>query len=154
MCLISSTTKYKTKNISKAGKRKKEPKIEIKMEFKRSVSIGRVEIEGPLVTVSEGNCFEPWQKKAARHKEQHSQIAIYLLNCQIQMPCVVTLTRYGIKELDAHDNLRSAFKYIVDKIAEILTGKKNGKGDSDQRITWRYDQVKSKTKGIKIVFEF
>jgi hypothetical protein len=53
-----------------------------------------------------------------------------------------------------HDNLPMSFKFIVDKIAELLTGKSKGKGDSDPRLTWKYSQEKSKQKVIKILFEF
>jgi hypothetical protein len=117
---------------------------------------GRIQLTLGLVTVSEANCFEPWQKKAARHKEQHRQIALHMLQCQneIKLPCTITFIRYGIKPLDRHDNLPISNKYLADKIAEILTGKTKGKGDCDERLTWKYDQVKSKAKGVKILFEF
>ncbi len=154
--LISTTTKKKTKTISKPGVSKKTHRIQNVLEFGVLKECGRVELTLGLITVSEANCFEPWQKKASRHKDQHRQIALAMLQCKndITLPCTITFIRYGIKPLDAHDNLPISNKYLADKIAEILTGKTKGKGDCDERLTWRYDQVKSKSKGVKIVFEF
>lgn len=117
---------------------------------------GRQEIILGVKTVSEANNFEPWRAKHARHKVQHAYIYSSMSQRKeaILFPVVVTLTRYGPKELDRHDNLPMSLKYCVDKIAEILTGKKRGQGDNDPRITWRYDQVVSAAYGVKILFEY
>ncbi len=47
----------------------------------------------------------------------------------------VTMTRIGPRELDAHDNLRSSFKAVVDQTAEVL-----GLSDRSARIDWLYAQ--------------
>lgn len=126
------------------------------MSFGFFEELGKVELTLPIITVSEGNCFEPWQKKHKRHKVQHEIMAKSMLPIRhlIKLPCTITFIRYGPRFLDRHDNLPMAFKFLIDKTAEILTGKGNGKGDNDPRLTWKYDQIKSKIKGVKILFEF
>jgi hypothetical protein len=47
------------------------------------------------------------------------------------------LTRHSSGTLDAHDNLPSAFKHIVDELAAWM-----GVDDADQRVQWRYEQEK------------
>lgn len=49
---------------------------------------------------------------------------------------LITLKRIAPSKLDAHDNLRTAMKPIVDGIADAL-GLPN---DRDPRVTWAYDQ--------------
>lgn len=61
-----------------------------------------------------------------------------------QLPCKITLTRYGIKKIDGHDNLTMAWKASVDGIACDGT-RSRPKGfleidDGDPRLTWRYEQ--------------
>ncbi len=53
------------------------------------------------------------------------------------LPCVVLLTRVAPKPLDNHDNLASAFKGLVDGIADVL-----GVDDRNPRVTWLYAQRK------------
>ena len=48
---------------------------------------------------------------------------------------VVQLHRIGRRKLDEHDNLRMAFKAIVDGIAARL-----GRSDCDPYFTWAYSQ--------------
>lgn len=109
----------------------------------------------PIRTVSEANCFEPWQKKYGRHKDQKRIVSLFLspLKSQIKLPCKVMLTRFAPDELDAFDNLPCSFKYIVDAICEVITGEmKPGKADGDKRITIGCNQSKEKGKeyGIRI----
>ncbi len=111
----------------------------------------------PLKTVSEGNCFEAWQKKHARHKSQKSAIARYMedIKTSINLPCHVILKRYGPRLLDAHDNLPYAMKWLFDSVCnELVPGLKPGRADSDSRISVSYDQEKSKEYGVKIEFKF
>ena len=42
--------------------------------FETKISDNKLEIYLPIKTVSEGNCFEPWQKKHKRHKNGAPQI--------------------------------------------------------------------------------
>jgi hypothetical protein len=121
----------------------------------------------PIYTVSEANGLtsktrfykngkpkpEHWTEKSQRHKVQKGQI--YLALCpvkdSISLPCVVKMIRMAPHYLDADDNLRIALKWIKDAIAEVLTGDHvPGRADNDARITWRYDQEKSKEYKVRI----
>jgi len=56
--------------------------------------------------------------------------------------------------LDEHDNLRTSFKYIVDMIAQLLTGdKRAGRADSSKLISWQYSQERGKPKEYAIKIE-
>lgn len=132
-------------------KRKKRPvaKITMKSEF----SDERVIIDLPIQTVSEANCFEPWQVKHGRHKAQQRVVALGLnpLRNKIKLPCRIMLTRFAPDELDTFDNLPMSFKYIVDAVCAIITGEyRAGKADSDKRISIACGQVKSNEYGVRI----
>ncbi len=142
-------------NTNVAGKRKKRvvPKIPMKSE----ISEGKVLIDLPLQTVSEANCFEPWQVKHGRHTQQQKVVALAMnpLRQKIQLPCKIMLTRLAPDELDKFDNLPMCFKYIVDAICSIITGDyRPGHADSDDRISIACDQIKSKEYGIRIEVTF
>ncbi len=142
-------------NAKVAGKRKKKPVAKITM--KTEISEGKVLINLPLQTVSEANCFEPWQVKHGRHKQQQRLVAIALNphRDKIHLPCKVMMTRFAPHELDAFENLPMSFKYIVDAICTIITGDyRPGRADSDKRITLACEQVKSKEYGIRIEITF
>ena len=49
---------------------------------------------------------------------------------------VITLTRIAPRELDGHDNIRTALKPVVDGIADAL----GLKSDRDPRVQWLYAQ--------------
>ncbi len=125
--------------------------------------------EIPLSTVSESNRSEHWTKSSKRHKQQQFFIRA-LFNREsrkIPLPCIVTMTRLSSRTLDAEENLPMAFKWIKDEIGaclfpeKIVTYKKKngvyaqnkGHADSDERVIWKYNQEKTKTKGIRIEFE-
>ena len=131
-------------------------KIDEFLPMELVVSVSTLSIQLPIKTVSEANRFEHWQKRAARQKIYLDLIRLSLAPhaSRLVLPCTVTVKRYGPKLMDEHDNLRMAFKKIIDVLAEILTGKKRGQGDNDPRITWKYDQEKSSAYGVKIIFEF
>lgn len=114
-------------------------------------------IDLPLRTRSEANCFERWQVRYARHKEQQRVVFLSLnpLREKIKLPCRIMLTRFAPDELDKFDNLPMSFKYIVDAICAVITGEyRAGKADSDKRISIACDQVKSKAYGIRIEIFF
>jgi len=117
---------------------------------------GRIELTLPIKTLSEANKFEHWQARAKRQKIYLDLIRLAMgpILSEIRLPCVITCKRYGVRLLDAWDNLPMSFKKIVDLVAELLTGKGRGRGDGDPRLSWRYDQEKSKAYGIRITFEF
>lgn len=137
------------------GKHKKRAVAKITM--KSEVYEGKVVIDLPIRTVSEANCFEPWQVKHGRHKEQQRTVALGLnpLRDKIKLPCKIMLTRFAPDELDKFDNLPMSFKYIVDAICAIITGEyRAGKADSDKRISIACDQVESQAYGIRIELTF
>tara|TARA_R110000868_G_scaffold136519_4_gene349514 strand:+ start:2239 stop:2685 length:447 start_codon:yes stop_codon:yes gene_type:complete len=118
---------------------------------------GSVEITLPIRTVSEGNCFEPWQKKHKRHKSQKRQISLLfsMIKQKPTLPCKLKFTRYAPRTLDKHDNLPISFKWLCDQICSELTGNYvAGRADDSDQIEISYDQVKSKEYGIKIQINF
>lgn len=128
-----------------------------KITMKSEVYKGRVVLDLPLQTKSEANCFEPWQVKHGRHKDQQKVVALGLqpLRDHISLPCKIMLTRFAPDELDVFDNLPMSFKYIVDAVCAIITGEyRAGKADSDKRISIACDQVKSAAYGVRIEITF
>lgn len=112
-------------------------------------------IEVPLRLVSEANCSEHWTTKNKRHKHQKMVVKSYLnaympifkdcLNKRINS-VKVTLSRFSPRSFDS-DNLQSSLKYVRDTIAGFLTDTDvPGWADNDARITWIYDQKKTKNK--------
>ena len=127
------------------------------LDFGSKVVNGSVILTLPIRTVSEANCFEPWQKKHKRHKAQKKIVFYALIEHKhiIRLPCRLTFTRYAKKFLDKHDNLPMSLKYIVDQTCAEITGEmRAGKADDNNQITIQYDQVKSKVYGVKIFIEF
>lgn len=97
----------------------------------------------PIRIQSEANLSEHRMKKYTRLKKQKGIVQLVLKTCGIQLPCKVRLTRISPRELDEHDNLRSALKHIVDAIADVLIpGLKAGRADGDKSIKWEYGQKK------------
>lgn len=144
---------FETIKQKKLRLKKSDSFLELAVEWQ---SERKLRIMLPLRTVSEANCFEAWQKKAQRHKDQKLLINSILapLRHRLSLPCRVTFVRYAKKELDRHDNLPISNKFLADQIASILTDKRNGKGDNDPRLSWCYDQVKSESYGVEIFLEF
>lgn len=144
------TAPPKTKRVKKALN---EPVL----NYGTTADTSTVEMTLPIKTVSEGNCFEHWQKKHARHKDQKRAIMFAMLPIKekLRLPCKLTMTRFAPRELDRHDNLPMSMKWIVDQCCAELTGEfKAGKADSDTRISFAYDQVKSKTYAVKVRIDF
>ena len=103
----------------------------------------------PIETVSEGNLFEHWTKANKRHSNQKALIKLYLreLSSYRNKSITVKLVRISPRKLDAHDNLRMAFKFCVDAIADLLNpGLEAGRADDSELITWDYGQEKGKPK--------
>lgn len=110
----------------------------------------------PIKVRSYANVYEHWAVRADRIRQERAKLndAIIPKVDLISLPCSVLMKRYGPRLMDEHDNLRMALKSSVDTIAKILVGGSRGKGDSDPRLTWRYDQEKSKDYGVEVTFEF
>lgn len=106
-------------------------------------------IELPLKTVSLLNMREHWRVGAQR-KAQHRHTTRMLVGGKSApaMPVTVTLTRLSTGTLDAHDNLPSCFKHIVDELADWLRV-----DDADPRVTWRYAQQKCKRGQFGVLVE-
>lgn len=97
-----------------------------------------------------------WAIRSQRaQKERH---AVGLAMSQLPKPdqaaiargVFVTVCRVSSGVLDAHDNLRTALKHVVDAIATHL-----GRDDRDPCITWRYEQQKCERgyAGVRITIE-
>jgi hypothetical protein len=111
----------------------------------------------PIRTISEANCFEPWQKKHKRHKLQKKLVFFALLEVKhlIKLPCKIKYIRYAPKELDVFENLPMSFKYINDQVCAEITGDhRPGRADGTKEIIQSCDQVKSKQYAVKIIIEF
>lgn len=136
---------------------KRKKRTAAKIGMKSEVHQGKVILDLPIKTKSEANCFEPWQVKHGRHKDQQRIVALGLkpLRDHISLPCKIMLTRLAPDQLDAFDNLPMSFKYIVDAVCAIITGEyRAGKADSDKRISIACDQVKSPEYGVRIEITF
>lgn len=96
----------------------------------------------PLRTVSEMNARGNWQVTHRRRK-LHRSVAGWTVAGALRVdaicgPWEVVLTRFSVgKGLDPHDGLPSAFKGIVDGIADALEI-----DDADPQVTWTYRQAK------------
>ena len=124
-----------------------------KINAKSEILPGKIILDIPIKTVSEANCFEPWQKKHGRHKDQQRQVAIALVPHKenVKLPCSIMLTRFAPDSLDVFDNLPMSFKYIVDAVCAIITGEyRAGKADSDKRISIACGQEKNDAYGVRI----
>ena len=115
-----------------------------------------IEIFLPIPTTSEANKFEFWVDSSQRHRTQQLWVNIWFKNNKpkIDLPCTITLIRLSPRPLDDDDNLPMAFKWIKDEVATQIVDPERklaaGRADDDKRLTWRYEQQKSKIKAIKI----
>jgi hypothetical protein len=127
----------------------------------REGSVVKLTLPIPLPSIA--NISEHWSKRAARKKIQASWVRIGLQNaglaltselCQFPGPYKVTFCRHSPRLLDAHDNLRMAFKGLVDTVASYLVpGLAPGRADSYDKFYFYYDQQKDKAKYVTIKIE-
>lgn len=107
--------------------------------------------DAPIKTISEANCRQHWRVKSKRRQEQQQTITGMLMNAlrgrEIELPCVVKLTRVGPKRMD-DDNLAGSFKGTRDAIARKL-----GVDDGDPRIKFQYEQCPVGRREYNIVVE-
>lgn len=132
-------------------------KTDIPLDFGSKIGKNFVVMTLPIRTVSEANCFEPWQKKHKRHKLQKKLVFFEMISIKhlIKLPCKITFIRYAPKFLDKHDNLPISQKYICDQVCAELTGDhRAGRADDNELITIQYDQIKSKIYGVKVIIDF
>lgn len=86
-----------------------------------------------------------WTKKNRRHWIQAHQVKEHLqkITKYQGMPITIKLIRISPRTLDAEDNLRYAFKWVKDAIADMLIpGLHPGRADNSKLIVWDYDQEK------------
>jgi hypothetical protein len=167
---LASSGLQKNKNVESPQKRKKELKSEM-CEFKDNspkIEPNKVEINLNLITLSEAQTIavkkkngkyttEHWTAKHKRHKKQKNAVYWAYLEVRsfIRYPCTITFIRYAPKTLDKHDNLPMSMKWICDALCAEITGEhRPGLADNFEGLTIKYDQVKSKVYGVKIIIEF
>lgn len=119
-----------------------------------------VTVEIPMKTPNMTNRREHHMARARRQKKQRDVVVLMLkakrpfdaffvgmLDADAGRRVAVTLTRVSPGTLDAHDNLRSALKSVVDGVADYF-----GVDDADPRIEWRYAQAKGAA-CVRIAFD-
>lgn len=140
-----------------SSKKRKKPIKLVKEEIQADIPNGKISMVLPIETISEGNCFEPWRNKHARHTKQKKivRMAMLPLKYSITLPCQITFCRIAPGTLDEHDNLPMSLKYIVDAIASEITGDyRPGRADGNKGLTWKYEQEKGPAYGVKIQIEW
>jgi hypothetical protein len=86
------------------------------------------------------------QRDAQRKQKERVALEMAAWRPKLPPPLLVTLTRYGPKTLDAHDNLRASMKYVVDEIARYF-----GIDDGDTaNIRFEYAQEPARWCGVRI----
>lgn len=76
-----------------------------------------------------------WAKKGAAVAHQRAAVtAVLATHLPPELPCVVTITRVGPRQLD-DDNATASCKAVRDSVARWL-----GVDDRDERVTWRVVQ--------------
>jgi hypothetical protein len=101
----------------------------------------------PIRTVNTQNVREHWAVRAGRAKV-HRQTAFYALgptSKRPELPCTITMTRLAPRLMD-DDGATASLKACRDGIADWL-----GVDDGDKRLTWRYEQRRSKVYGVEVV---
>jgi hypothetical protein len=103
----------------------------------------------PLKTVSEANQRGRWFKGHKRAKDQRCVVGLTMRGRRPQMPCTVTLTRYGPRLLDPFDNLPRALKAVADGVCDAFgVDDKLGSG-----LTFKAEQEQARFYGVRIVVE-
>lgn len=112
----------------------------------------------PVELVATGNLSEHWTKRAKRKKAMKTIVkALLSKKFEINLPCVVTLTRISKRDLD-FDNLVYSFKDVRDALADVIVANafnlpcidSKGQYDGDPRIQWRYGQGRGNLDGFNI----
>jgi hypothetical protein len=107
-------------------------------------------VEFPLDLVSAAN-FHGRRRVAIGRVKRHREAGRVNLLAESRrvglaprLPCTITITRFGSKKLDGHENLAMACKALVDGIACKPTRLRPAGffevDDGDERFTWIYRQ--------------
>lgn len=121
----------------------------------------KLEVEYCIDLVSAANDHGGLRKKMGRTKRHREAARGWLESVSRsrrifpELPCTITLTRYGTKLLDENSNLGMAFKATMDGIA-CKPDKMRPAGflqidDADPRITWICKQEKISRSAIGMV---
>jgi hypothetical protein len=108
-----------------------------------------ISFTAPIEVISEANTSEHHMISYRRHKKQKKLVKAYMsqLSLYRDVSLTIKLIRISSRKLDSHDNLTTAFKYVVDAIADILNpGKAAGRADDSCLFKWEYDQEKGKVR--------
>lgn len=97
-------------------------------------------------TLSEANRRDKWEG-IRRAKVQRAYVKAVLRGYRPELPCVVTLTRYGPRLLDEFDNLPRALKAVADGVCDAFgVDDKPGSG-----LRFVAAQERSKHYGVRIL---
>jgi hypothetical protein len=110
--------------------------------------------EIPLRLESYANKSGNWKANIIRKKKHNSQIDWHFLAQPLKIfpPCKLTLCRLAPRKLDLDDNLRFAFKNILDRLGQkLMPHKKVGHADGTGLIQVHYDQKKGQPREYKII---
>ena len=141
------------------AKVKKPRKVALKenFEFGSKIEGNGIILSLPIKTISEANCEQHWTTRHKRHKKQKNAIFWAFLEVKhlVKLPCTLTFVRYAPKFLDRHDNLPMSMKWLCDALCAEITGEyRPGLADNSDKIEIKYDQIKSKVYGVKVIIEF
>lgn len=123
-----------------------------------------------LKTVSEANSSDHYRVKAERHRLQKGKVKVAMRtqlpklslftrrrddsSCITHCKARVIVTRIAPRKLDCQDNLPASLKWVVDSIAEELTGDyRPGRADDAEWIKWEYRQEKGKPREYAVKIE-
>lgn len=110
-----------------------------------SSQVMRLDVCLPLETKSEMNTRD-WQAQMRRKGQQRRAVDLFFSSLKIPpLPVTIRFIRYGVRLLDEKENLRTAFKFIADSIADCY-----GVDDADKRYEWEYAQEIRQEIGIRI----
>jgi len=106
----------------------------------------------PIRLQSYANMAEHWRRKVQRKKKHNELLDAYFFVQQLEIkpPCRITLVRVAPRKLD-DDNLRFAFKNVLDRIGKyLMPEKKVGHADGSGLIQVDYQQTRGKPNEYKI----
>lgn len=97
-----------------------------------------------IMKLCSANVSGHWSKRYALNKKIRAQVRTQCHDIRsIELPCTIVLTRESPKLMD-YDNYVFACKHLVDVISDLLIpGLAPGQADSDKRLKFVYEQVKS-----------
>lgn len=107
-----------------------------------------IEFIVPIKTISEANVSEHWTKRRKRHNGDKLVLKSALNEHvpKLNLPVKIILTRIAPRKLDSHDNLRIAFKHILDTLADhIIPNLSRGRADGHPGLVFDYMQFFWKT---------